>query len=443
MSHISPLVSSSLFLPRSATLPEWYTATSVHEDWPVAIGDAPSAFFPYGCIAGDRRSLSHELFPAIDFKILYDLLRLSPRLINEYVDKNNKSVLVDRKDKHVTCKMYTRGPMAKLNKNARKMGDCRSSLTIMKDMNTWCRGVMLSTAAMLLSFNTGYVSSAVLPDNLYELPQTLDDMIFDRTAESLNHHLVADRPQFGNYIHAKRSVHFNVGVNIELTDKNAKEQIPLALEHGWFRVGRRLSGGTFATWYGFSCGRLVDLIIEHGFHVNYTDIPVIGGHVSFTHTFMAHHAFQIIPLVLGFVGSSRNLKKREQFERVVNRPELARAVWEFAVWLKVEKHYPMDPPDDETDTPPKFIISLHSKEEYDQEVNKRLKRLRKDFANKANVKRRRLRKQAEAAEAAQRADSDRSLSDEEEDQDEEDGGASSSDGDRKPAAKRAGRRLSQ
>ena len=400
-SHISPLVSLSLFLPRSETLPQWYKDISLA--WPVSIGDAPTGFFPYGCIAGDQ-SLSHEMFPGIQFRCLYDLMRTSPRLINEYVDDNNQSVLVDRLGEHVTCRMYTRGPMAKINKNAREMDDCRPTLTVMKDQNTWTRGVMITTVAMLLSFNTGYVPSAVLPRKLYELPKTAEDMNFDRTEDSLEHPLVADRPQFGNYVHAKRSVHHNAAVCIEFTDRIAQQQIPQALEHGWFHIGRKLTHGTFATWYGYSCGRLVEIIIEHGFHVNYTDIPVVEGHVSYTYTFMAHHALQIVPLVLGFVGSIRSLKKRQQFEKVVNRPALARAVWDLAVWLKIDPDYPMYPPDEDADIPPKFIISLHTEEEYDEEVHKKLKGIRNNFANKANLQRRRWRKEAEAAEAAEAAE---------------------------------------
>ena len=176
---------------------------------------------------------------------------------------------------------------------------------------------------------------------------------------------------------------------------------------------------------------------------------------------MAHHALQIVPLVLGFVGSIRSLKKRQQFEKVVNRPALARAVWDLAVWLKIDDHYPMYPPDEDADIPPKFIISLHTEEEYDEEVHKKLKGIRNNFANKANLQRRRWRKEAEAAETAEAAeraaaeqndsDSDRSSSDEEGDKDGEDGSSSSSDGDsssssdgeQKPAAKQRRPRASQ
>ena len=249
-------------------------------------------------------------------------------------------------------------------------------------------------------------------------------MVFDRDATSLNHPLVAHRPRFGNYVHAKRSVNYNIAVNIKFTDTLAAEQIPLAQEWGWFRTGARLTGGTLATFWGYNAYRLVELMIEHGFHVNWTDIPAVDGHVSFAHTFMTHHAVQLVPMVLGFVGSRRNPEIRIKFEQVVNRPALAWAVWKFVVWLKIEDWYPMTPPDDKNDTPPKFIISLHSKEEYDKEVNGRLKRIRKKFANAANVKRRRERRAAAAAEleAANLNDSDDDppSSDNVEDQDDDD-----------------------
>merc|ERR1712115_763941 len=107
---------------------------------------------------------------------------------------------------------------------------------------------------------------------------------------------------------------------------------------------------------------------------------------------MTHHAVQIIPFLLGFVGSYRNPEKRIKFEKVINKSELARAVWKFVVALNIQDDYPMAPPNGAT--PPKFIISLHSKEEYDTEVNGRLKRIRRKFANAANAKRRRMRRAA-------------------------------------------------